>query len=93
MYTRITSMALRLLTPRTEIRGVRLQAGLNFMFGGGALQCHRPRLARYKPIEVFAGEPVTATASGSNFNPKRTVKYDWNGTRGESCGERRLHAD
>jgi outer membrane protein OmpA-like peptidoglycan-associated protein len=23
---------------------------------------------------------VTATASGSNFNPKRTVKYNWNGT-------------
>jgi outer membrane protein OmpA-like peptidoglycan-associated protein len=33
-----------------------------------------------QPTEVFAGEPVTATASGSNFNPKRTVKYSWNGT-------------
>ena len=31
-------------------------------------------------MEVFAGEPVTATASGSNFNPKRTVKYAWSGT-------------
>src|SRR4029077_19275514 len=33
-----------------------------------------------QPTEVFAGEPVTATASGSNFNPKRTVTYSWNGT-------------
>jgi outer membrane protein OmpA-like peptidoglycan-associated protein len=31
-------------------------------------------------MEVFAGETVTATASGSNFNPKRTVTYNWNGT-------------
>jgi outer membrane protein OmpA-like peptidoglycan-associated protein len=33
-----------------------------------------------QPMEVFAGETVTATASGSNFNPKRTVTYNWNGT-------------
>jgi outer membrane protein OmpA-like peptidoglycan-associated protein len=33
-----------------------------------------------QPSEVFAGEPVTATANGSNFNPKRTVKYAWSGT-------------
>jgi predicted phage tail protein len=33
-----------------------------------------------QPTEVFAGEPVTATASGSNFNPRRTVKYNWSGT-------------
>jgi outer membrane protein OmpA-like peptidoglycan-associated protein len=31
-------------------------------------------------MEVFAGETVTATASGSNFHPKRTVTYNWNGT-------------
>ena len=33
-----------------------------------------------QPAKVFAGEPVAATASGSNFNPQRTVRYDWNGT-------------
>jgi outer membrane protein OmpA-like peptidoglycan-associated protein/opacity protein-like surface antigen len=68
------------VTPRTEIRGVRLQAGLNFMFGGGAPPVPPTAACSVQPIEVFAGEPVTATASGSNFNPKRTVKYDWNGT-------------
>ncbi len=66
--------------PETQIRGVRLQAGLNFMFGGGAPPMPPSAACSAQPNEVFAGEPVTATASGSNFNPKRTVKYNWNGT-------------
>lgn len=66
-------------TKGTDVRGVRLQTGLNFMFGGA------PALApgaacSIQPSEVFAGEPVNATASGSNFNPKHTVKYAWSGT-------------
>jgi len=67
-------------TPNTEIRGVRLQAGLNFMFGGGPPPVSPSAACSVQPIEVFAGEPVTATASGSNFSPKRTVKYGWNGS-------------
>jgi outer membrane protein OmpA-like peptidoglycan-associated protein len=66
--------------PSTDIRGWRLQAGLNFMFGGGAPPTPPTAACTVQPTEVFAGETVTATASGSNFNPKRTVKYDWNGT-------------
>jgi outer membrane protein OmpA-like peptidoglycan-associated protein len=66
--------------PSTDIRGVRLQAGLNFMFGGGEPPIPPTAACTVQPTEVFAGEPVTATASGSNFNPKRTVKYSWNGT-------------
>jgi outer membrane protein OmpA-like peptidoglycan-associated protein/opacity protein-like surface antigen len=67
-------------TPSTDLRGVRLQAGLNFMFGGERRIVTPPRAdCSVQPTEVFAGEPVTATASGSNFNPKRTVKYDWSG--------------
>jgi len=68
------------VTPSTEIRGVRLQAGLNFMFGGGEPPLPPTAACSVQPGEVFAGEPVTATASGSNFNPKRTVTYSWNGT-------------
>jgi outer membrane protein OmpA-like peptidoglycan-associated protein/opacity protein-like surface antigen len=66
--------------PTTDIRGVRLQAGLNFMFGGEAPRVPPTAACSVQPTEVFAGEPVTATASGSGFNPKRTVKYSWNGT-------------
>src|SRR6202171_581350 len=65
--------------PTTDIRGVRLQAGLNFMFGGGTPPVPPSAACSVQPTEVFAGAPVTATASGSNFNPKRTVKYTWSG--------------
>jgi outer membrane protein OmpA-like peptidoglycan-associated protein len=68
-------------TPSTDLRGVRLQTGLVFMFGGGAPAVLPVSAAcMLQPAEVFAGEPVTATASGTNFNPKRTVKYEWSGT-------------
>jgi outer membrane protein OmpA-like peptidoglycan-associated protein len=67
-------------TPSTDLSGVRLQSGLNFMFGGGAPAVSASAACSVQPKEVFAGEPVTATAVGSNFNPKRTVKCDWSGT-------------
>ncbi|MBA3915859.1 MAG: OmpA family protein [Acidobacteriales bacterium] len=67
-------------TPRTEIRGARLQAGINFMFGGDDKVRLSPSAAcSVQPGEVYAGEPLTATASGSNFNPKHTLTYRWNG--------------
>jgi len=67
------------VTPNTEIRGARLQTGLNFMFGGGAPPAAPSAACSLQPAEVFAGETVTVTANGSNFAPKRTVKYSWNG--------------
>jgi outer membrane protein OmpA-like peptidoglycan-associated protein/opacity protein-like surface antigen len=68
------------VTPRTELRGLRAQVGLNFMFGGGTPPVTPSATCSVQPTEVFAGEPVNATASGSNFNPKRSVTYNWNGT-------------
>jgi outer membrane protein OmpA-like peptidoglycan-associated protein len=64
----------------TDIRGLRAQVGLNFMFGGEKHPVLPSAACSVQPTEVFAGETVTATASGSNFDPKRTVKYNWNGT-------------
>jgi len=66
--------------PSTEIRGLRAQTGLVFTFGGGAAPLPPTAACSVQPAEVFAGEPATATASGSNFAPKRTVTYNWNGT-------------
>ena len=66
--------------PNTDITGVRLQSGLNFMFGGGAPPPPPTAACAIQPADVFAGESVTVTATGSNFNPKRTVKYSWNAT-------------
>ncbi len=39
-----------------------------------------------QPTEVMVGEPVTATANGTNFNPKHTLKYDWSTTCGKING-------
>jgi outer membrane protein OmpA-like peptidoglycan-associated protein len=64
----------------TDIRGLRAQVGLNFMFGGEKPPVLPSAACSVQPTEVFAGETVTATANGSNFNPKRTVNYNWNGT-------------
>ena len=47
---------------------------------GGAAPVLPSAACSVQPSEVYAGEPVTATAIGSNFNPKRTVKYNWSGT-------------
>jgi len=66
-------------TPTTDLHGVRLQTGLVFMFGGAPM-VPTTAACSIQPTEVFPGEPVTATATGSNFNPKGTVKYDWSGT-------------
>jgi outer membrane protein OmpA-like peptidoglycan-associated protein/opacity protein-like surface antigen len=64
----------------TDIRGLRAQSGLVLTFGGGAPPPPPAASCSLQPTEVFAGESVTATASGSNFDPKRTVAYSWNGT-------------
>ena len=72
--------------PSTDVRGVRLQTGLNFMFGGEAPRISPTAACTVQPTEVFAGEPVTATANGSNFSPKRTVTYSWNGTGVKASG-------
>ncbi len=67
------------LQPRLD--GLRLSAGLVWQFGSvGQLPARASAACSVQPSEVFAGEPVTVTAIGSNFNPKRTVKYDWSGT-------------
>jgi len=66
--------------PSTDIRGLRAESGLIFKFGGGPAPLPPTAACSVQPTEVFAGESVTATATGSNFAPKRTVTYKWNGT-------------
>jgi outer membrane protein OmpA-like peptidoglycan-associated protein len=66
-------------TPSTDIRGLRAQAGVVFTFGGEPPPPPPGAVCSVHPSEVFAGEPVTLTAEGSNFNPRRTVSYNWSG--------------
>jgi len=67
-------------TPSTDLRGVRAQAGIVLTFGGEKQRTPPSAVCSVHPSEVFAGEPVTLTAEGSNFDPKRTVTYNWSGT-------------
>jgi hypothetical protein len=56
--------------------GVRLRTGLVFNFGYPQLAAPTAACA-VQPSEVMVGEPVTVTATGSNFNPKHTETYSW----------------
>ncbi len=67
-------------TLATELRGIRLQTGLNFTWGGEEASAPAAATCSVEPVELYAGESVTAHASGSNFNPKRTIQYKWTGT-------------
>jgi len=64
----------------TGLRAVRAQTGLNFTWGGGEPPLPPSASCTIEPAEIFAGEPVTVHATASNFPPKRTVTYSWNGT-------------
>lgn len=72
--------------PSTDLRGVRLQTGLVLNLGGGEPPLPPTAACSVQPTEVFAAETVTATARGSNFNPKRTVTYSWNATGAKVSG-------
>jgi outer membrane protein OmpA-like peptidoglycan-associated protein len=68
------------VVPATDVRGVRLQSGVVLMWGGKRAVTPPTAACSLQPAEVFAGEPATATAAGSNFNPKRTIAYQWSGS-------------
>jgi outer membrane protein OmpA-like peptidoglycan-associated protein len=76
------------IVPATDVRGVRLQSGLVFMWGGKSVVTFPSAACSVLPAEAFAGEGITATVSGSNFNPKRTLQYSWSGS-GVRPGETR----
>jgi outer membrane protein OmpA-like peptidoglycan-associated protein len=63
---------------RPNAEGIRLRTGVVFNWGGvpaltPAASCS------VQPTEVMVGEPVTATVSATNFNPKHTLTYSWSG--------------
>jgi outer membrane protein OmpA-like peptidoglycan-associated protein len=62
-------------------KNVRLSTGIVFRFGStDAPVASAGAACSAQPADVFAGEPVNGTASGSNFDPKRTIQYNWSGT-------------
>jgi hypothetical protein len=71
---------------RPQESGVRLRTGLVFKFGYPTLAVPAAACS-IQPSEVMVGEPVTVTASGSNFNPKHTLTYTWASTGGKITGK------
>ena len=70
-----------------DFKGARLGAGLVFLAGVGE-ELPVSASCSVDKSEVWAGEPVKATVTPKNFNPKHTLKYDWttNGGKVEGSG-------
>jgi hypothetical protein len=60
-------------------------AWLYFSFGGKP-PVPRSASCSASPTEVLEGEPVKVTATGSNFNPKHSLTYAWNGNGAKISG-------
>ncbi len=70
---------------RPSLEGVRLRTGLVFSWGG-APPVAPAAICSVQPSEVMVGEPITATVTASNFNPKHKVTYSWSGNGGQVTG-------
>jgi outer membrane protein OmpA-like peptidoglycan-associated protein len=71
---------------RPSLEGARLRTGLVFSWGAGE-EVAPTAACSVQPTEVMVGEPLTATVSASNFNPKHTVSYSWTGNGGQVTGK------
>ncbi len=61
---------------KSQWNSVRLSTGIMYNFG--SYYVPQPTAAcTAQPTEVWSGDPVTVTATGSNFNPKHTIMYSW----------------
>lgn len=72
---------------RPNLQGARLRTGLVWNLGGGTPPVPPAANCSVQPAEVMVGEPVTATAAASNFNPKHTLTYTWSSTGGKVTGK------
>ncbi len=66
--------------------GARLRSGLVFAWGG-VTPLVPAAACSVQPAEVLVGEPITATVTASNFNPKHIVTYSWSGNGGQVTGK------
>jgi len=67
---------------RPSLSGVRLRTGVVFNLGFPTLAVPAASCS-LQPSEVMVGEPVTATTSATNFNPKHPLTYNWSSTGGK----------
>jgi outer membrane protein OmpA-like peptidoglycan-associated protein len=74
------------IVPATDVRGARLQSGVVFMFGGEHVGPPLSASCSVNPSEVMVGEPVTATAVPTDFDPKHSLNYSWSSSDGTLSG-------
>jgi outer membrane protein OmpA-like peptidoglycan-associated protein len=72
---------------RPTLNGARLRTGVVINWGG-AEPVPPAAACSIQPTEVMVGEPITATVTASNFNPKHTgLTYAWSGNGGVVTGK------
>lgn len=71
---------------RATLEGARLRTGIVFSWGG-APAATPTAACSVQPTEVMVGEPITASVTASNFNPKHTLNYAWSGNGGQVTGK------
>jgi Outer membrane protein beta-barrel domain len=71
---------------RPSYSGARLRTGVVFNFGGAPALIPAATCA-VDHAEVMQGEPVTATSTATNFNPKHPLTYAWSGNGGTVTGK------
>jgi len=81
MYTRFgNDCPLTVCQQNNSQNSFRMKSGL--VIGWGLPPATPPSAScSVSPTDVYAGEPVTATANGMNFNPKYTLSYSWSGEK------------
>jgi len=70
---------------RPSLEGVRATAGFVWNFGYPPAKMAAATCSA-QPADVMVGEPVTATANASGFNPKHALTYTWSSTGGKITG-------
>ncbi len=70
-----------------KFNSLRYRAGVNFLLGVAPPGPPPSASCSVEPTEVYAGQPITATARPSNFNPKHKLSYSWTSSGGKISGK------
>jgi hypothetical protein len=63
-----------------QLEGIRLAAGIVYHIGSFAPPTPVTLECSASPASVYAGDPVTLTATAGGLNPKMNVVYSWSGS-------------
>jgi outer membrane protein OmpA-like peptidoglycan-associated protein len=69
-----------------NFNSIRYRAGVNILLGVAPPGPPPSASCSVQPTDVYAGEPITATARALDFNPKRKVNYSWTSSGGKISG-------